>query len=121
MAEDEIRNCYSKIIIVHDSVRLNESKVKILTLILIVLSFLDWLSTAYFVTLYGNGIEMNPIAKAVLDNWGITGLFAFKFVMVSGFLCLVKKILTWSRKTSIFLLWYANLVTGLVILYGLVS
>lgn len=63
-------------------------------------------------------IETNPLAKQVMMLGGIDGLMWYKTILVSIiFLCLIGFKNKYPRLSKHFM-WYAILVTGLVVSYG---
>ena len=66
------------------------------------------------------GIEANPVARVFLDRWGFNGMISFKMVIVA-FVCIVAQIIGHRRlRTAKTLLNFGTLVTGTVVIYGIV-
>jgi len=66
------------------------------------------------------GIEANPVARIFLERWGFNGMIFFKMVIVA-FVCVVAQIIGHRRlRTAKVLLNFGTLITGAVVVYGIV-
>lgn len=67
---------------------LERSRVQAWAVILLVLSALDFLVTAWLLRTSPLFYEANPVAQWFLARWGLAGLMGFKFVVISGVIAL---------------------------------
>lgn len=51
--------------------------------ILILLNLVDAVTTSILVNEYGPGVEVNPILQELIQLYGITALFGFKYFLIS--------------------------------------
>lgn len=86
------------------------------SLVFIVVNFLDIFMTWRLLMIASQGgaryYESNPLAKFIIDHWGINGMIYFKFGMV-GFIILLTQVIA-TKKLEL-AKWVLNLGTGIVV------
>jgi hypothetical protein len=85
---------------------------------LVFLASLDIILTR--VILFFSGVEMNPIAKMVIDAFGVPGMAAFKFVVVSFVVIVCEIVGRTKRETAQKLAVFAVLITAFPVVWSIV-
>ena len=65
-----------------------------------------------------NGEEVNPVAKLVIDSWGLWGAIGFKFSLVLFVIIACEWIARDKISVAKFLLWFALIVSSFPVLYS---
>lgn len=97
------------------------SKFNLATLfaILILLNLVDAIATSMLVLQYGAGVEANPILRDLIQSYGVSALYGFKYFLISsmGVLLLALKTTRHKMIASASLL-FVNIIYGGVVIYG---
>lgn len=91
------------------------------TLLYVLLSAVDLLITWFLLRQSHEGfqfIESNPVARYVLNHWGIQGMVYFKFGMVAVVCVVTQTIARWKPRTARLVLWFAIVVMLYVVVYS---
>lgn len=83
---------------------------------LIFLAGMDVMLTWYVLEQKG-GEEVNPIAKVVIDSWGLWGAIGFKFCLVLFVILACEWISRSNRRVGKFLVWFALVVSSSPVFY----
>ena len=67
----------------------------------------------------GQFIESNPIAAHILEDWGLTGMIAYKLIIVSIVMLIANIISIWKINTSKSLLHFGTLAVSGVVSYSI--
>ena len=67
----------------------------------------------------GRFIESNPIAAHILNDWGLTGMIAYKLILVSIVMLIANTISIWKINTSKSLLHFGTLAVSCVVSYSI--
>jgi hypothetical protein len=88
------------------------------TIILAILNVMDAFFTAGSVNAYGMEVELNPLMKFLIDEYGIWCLYAFKIIFIGFLWLMIAK--TPEAKMSRFVpaLWALVGAYSVVVLYG---
>ena len=65
-----------------------------------------------------NGEEVNPIAKLVIDSWGLWGAIGFKFSLLLFVIVACEWISRDNFKVGKFLVWFALTVSSFPVVYS---
>ncbi|WP_240928108.1 DUF5658 family protein [Thalassoroseus pseudoceratinae] len=87
------------------------------TTLYVFVSALDVFMT-YILMRTGTFQEGNPVARYFFDRWGMKGMIYFKFGMVAFVLVLAQIIATKRPKVAEYLIKFATLVVGGVVVYS---
>ena|SRR5690349_14366183 len=66
-----------------------------------------------------NGSEVNPIAKAVIDRWGLPGAIVFKFSLMLFVIAVCEIVGRTHDQRARFLIWLAVIVSSIPVVYSL--
>lgn len=67
----------------------------------------------------GQFIESNPIAAQILNDWGLTGMIAYKLIIVAMVMLIANIISIWKINTSKRLLHFGTLTVSGVVSYSI--
>ncbi len=67
----------------------------------------------------GQFIESNPIAAHILNDWGLSGMIAYKLIIVSIVMLIANIISIWKINTSKQLLHFGTLAVSAVVSYSI--
>jgi Domain of unknown function (DUF5658) len=84
---------------------------------LMFLAGMDVMLTWYILERHG-GEEVNPVAKQVIDSWGLWGAIGFKFSLVLFVIIACEWIARDKIEVAKFLLWFALIVSSFPVLYS---
>ena len=65
-----------------------------------------------------NGEEVNPVAKQVIDSWGLWGAIGFKFSLLLFVIIACEWIARDKIVVAKFLLWFSLIVSSFPVLYS---
>lgn len=85
---------------------------------LILFNIIDGVMTALLVGTYGSIVEGNPLMRTLIELYGATALFGFKYFLISivGLACLLAKG-TGHIKNTKYAMWFVTSCYGLVVIY----
>lgn len=72
----------------------------------------------WFILERRGGREVNPVAKEVIDAWGLWGSIAFKFSLIVFVIVACEWIARDKPRTAIRLIWFALIVSVLPVIYS---
>ena len=78
---------------------------------------MDVMLTWYILERHG-GEEVNPVAKQVIDSWGLWGAIGFKFSLLLFVIIACEWIARESFKVAKFLVWFALTISSFPVLYS---
>ncbi len=78
---------------------------------------MDVMLTWYILERHG-GEEVNPVAKRVIDSWGLWGAIGFKFSLLLFVIIASEWIARESLKVAKFLVWFALTISSFPVLYS---
>lgn len=85
-------------------------------------SVLDVLFTYILLTRREDGgmrfYESNPVARFVINHWGVRGIVVFKFALVALVCFIAQLIATRRQNVAKYLMWFATAAVGSVVLYS---
>ncbi|MSR44212.1 MAG: hypothetical protein EXS15_02495 [Phycisphaerales bacterium] len=84
---------------------------------LVFLGGMDVMFTWYILERRG-GEEVNPVAKIVIDSWGLWGSIAFKFSLVMFVIVACEWIARNKPRTGLRLIWFALCVSAVPVVYS---
>ena len=84
---------------------------------LVFLAGMDVMLTWYILERH-NGEEVNPIAKLVIDSWGLWGAIGFKFSLLLFVIVACEWISRDNFKVGKFLVWFALTVSSFPVVYS---
>ena len=84
---------------------------------LLFLGGMDVMLTWYILERH-DGEEVNPVAKLVIDSWGLWGAIGFKFSLVLFVIIACEWIARDKISVAKFLLWFALIVSSFPVLYS---
>lgn len=84
---------------------------------LMFLAGMDVMLTWYILERHG-GEEVNPVAKQVIDSWGLWGAIGFKFSLLLFVIIASEWIARENFKVAKFLVWFALTISSFPVLYS---
>ena len=84
---------------------------------LIFLAGMDVMLTWYILERH-QGLELNPVAKIVIDAWGLWGAIGFKFSLVLFVILACEWISRDKLSVGKFLIWFALIVSSAPVIYS---
>ena len=93
--------------------------------ILATLNVLDAASTAVLVHQFGSGVEANPLVRYWIEAYGVTGIYMFKFVVVSFLglaICTITRYTKHIRGHRIahICMWVLNAILALIVINNVI-